>query len=55
MEGMKLKLKDEMKNLALKRKKEEMKEWLSNQTGIGSRLDRLLLRLRNEIQIETEK
>ena len=47
---MKLKLKDEMKNLiALKRKKEEKKEWLCQQVGVGSKLDRLLIRLRKEM------
>ena len=47
---MKLKLKDETKHLiALKRKREEKREWLCRQLGVGSKLDRLLIRLRKEM------
>ena len=47
---MRLKLKDEMKNLiALKRKKDEMRLWLCQQIGKGGRLDRMLLKLRRDM------
>ena len=45
-----------MKNLiALKRKREEKREWLIRQLGVGSKLDRLLIRLRKEmIELRTK-
>ena len=53
---MKLKLKDETKNLiALKRKKEEKRMWLIELIGRGGRLDRIMTRLhRDMIKLKTK-
>ena len=53
---MRLKLKDEMKNLiALNRKKDEKRRWLIEHLGKGKRLDVLLSRIRKEmIKIKTK-
>ena len=53
---MKLKLKDEIKNLIeLKRGKEEKRMWLIEQIGKGGRLDRIMTRLhRDMIKLKTK-